>query len=244
MLLMQVKTRAYEAGLPGVRIAELIGAACAQNAKAYWSWWGPLGKPMIRGIEAWEDMQRGYLQSLSGAPRVVKSTEEAERSFTKLEAAVEAPVAFDESEHPKDAEGQFSKVAEAQEDLAIEDYDSLNVKQAAQRLEELGDAEIEQIRHYEGANKNRSTLLSRVDERLEASINSGHPRGAEGQFAEVPSIEDYDSLNVQEVREQLGGMNVEEIKELRAYEAEHKNRQTLLAHVDAVIDAAFDASSN
>ena len=38
--------------------------------------------------------------------------------------------------------------AGAQEDLAIEDYDSLNVKQAAQRLEELGDAEVEQIRYY------------------------------------------------------------------------------------------------
>lgn len=168
MLLMQVKTRAYEAGLPGVRIAELIGAACAQNAKAYWSWWGPLGKPMIRGIEAWEDMQRGYLQSLSGAPRVAKSTEEAERSFTKVEAAVEEASAWDESEHRDESE---------------------------------------------------------------------HPRGTEGQFAEVPSIEDYDSLNVQEVRDQLGEMNVEEIKELRAYEAEHKNRQSLLDPVDAMIDA-------
>jgi hypothetical protein len=57
---------------------------------------------MIRSIEAWEDMQRGYLQPLSGAPRVVKSTEEAERSVTK----VEAPVAFVESEHSRDAEGE------------------------------------------------------------------------------------------------------------------------------------------
>jgi hypothetical protein len=58
-----------------------------------------------------------------------------------------------------------------EEDLAIEDYDSLNVKQAAQRLEELGDTEVEQIRHYEEAHKNRSSLLSQVDERLAASIN-------------------------------------------------------------------------
>jgi hypothetical protein len=159
MLLMQLKPRAYEAGLPGLRISEFIVAACAQNAKAYWSWWGPLGKPMIRSIEAWEDMQRGYLQPLNGAPRVVKSTEEAERSVTKAEA----PVAWDESEHPRDAEGQF---------------------------------------------------------------------------AEVPPIEDYDSLNVQEVRDQLGQMNIEEIKELGAYEAEHKNRQSLLDRVEAKIGAS------
>ena len=61
--------------------------------------------------------------------------------------------------------------AHAQEDLAIEDYDSLNVKQATQRLDELGDAEVEQIRRYEEANKNRSTLLRHVDERLETSSN-------------------------------------------------------------------------
>jgi hypothetical protein len=181
MLLMQLKPRAYEAGLPGLRISEFIVAACAQNAKAYWSWWGPLGKPMIRSIEAWEDMQRGYLQPLNGAPRVVKSTEEAERSVTKAEA----PVAFDESEHPRNAEGQFAGVEEA----------------------------------------------SAWDE-------SEHPRDAEGQFAEVPPIEDYDSLNVQEVRDQLGQMNIEEIKELGAYEAEHKNRQSLLDRVEAKIGAS------
>ena len=50
-------------------------------------------------------------------------------------------------------------------------------------------------------------------------------------------MEDYDSLNVQKVRDQLGEMNVEEIKELRAYEAEHKNRQSLLDPVDAKIGA-------
>ena len=181
--------------------------------------------------------ERGHLQPLSGTLRVVKGTEEAERSVTKVEAAAKAPVAFDESEHPRDADGQVAKVAESQEDLAVENYDSLNVKQTAQRLEELGDAEVEQIRHYEEANKNCSTLLSRVDERLEASINSEHPRGTEGQFVEAPPLKDYDSLNVLEVRDQLGEMNVEEVKELRTYEAEHKNRQSLLDPVDAMIGA-------
>jgi hypothetical protein len=43
--------------------------------------------------------------------------------------------------------------------------------------------------------------------------------------------------NLQKVRDQLGEMNIEEIKELRAYEAEHKNRQSLLDRVEAKIDA-------
>jgi len=52
------------------------------------------------------------------------------------------------------------------EELPIEDYDSLNIKQISERLEGLSDEEVEQLRRYEAANKNRSTLLRRLDERL------------------------------------------------------------------------------
>ena len=53
--------------------------------------------------------------------------------------------------------------------MPIEDYDSLGVKKISERLAELSDEEIEQLRRYETANKNRSTLLVRFDERLGAS---------------------------------------------------------------------------
>jgi uncharacterized protein (TIGR02271 family) len=53
--------------------------------------------------------------------------------------------------------------------LPIEDYDSLGVKKVSERLQELSDEEVEQLRRYETANKNRSTLLARFDERLGAS---------------------------------------------------------------------------
>src|SRR5918995_2097887 len=53
--------------------------------------------------------------------------------------------------------------------LPIEDYDSLGVKKISERLEELSDEEVAQLRRYETANKNRSTLLARFDERLGAS---------------------------------------------------------------------------
>jgi hypothetical protein len=53
--------------------------------------------------------------------------------------------------------------------LPIEDYDSLGVKKISERLEELSDEEVAQLRGYETANKNRSTLLVRFDERLGAS---------------------------------------------------------------------------
>src|SRR5215204_4020970 len=71
-----------------------------------------------------------------------------------------------EEEEPQ-AESTAPKQSRAgDEELPIEDYDSLNVKQISERLEELSDEEVEQLRRYEAANKNRSTLLRRLDERL------------------------------------------------------------------------------
>jgi hypothetical protein len=36
----------------------------AQNAKAYWRMWGPLGEPMVRVVDAWVEQQRSYLRWL------------------------------------------------------------------------------------------------------------------------------------------------------------------------------------
>jgi hypothetical protein len=36
----------------------------AQNAKAYWGMWGPLGEPMVRVVDAWVEQQRSYLRWL------------------------------------------------------------------------------------------------------------------------------------------------------------------------------------
>jgi hypothetical protein len=36
----------------------------AEQAKMFWRMWGPAGDPMVRGIEAWAEMQRAYLQWL------------------------------------------------------------------------------------------------------------------------------------------------------------------------------------
>jgi hypothetical protein len=46
-------------------LAEDVLDAFAYSAKRYWWWtWGPLSAPMIRGIDAWADLQRQYLESL------------------------------------------------------------------------------------------------------------------------------------------------------------------------------------
>jgi hypothetical protein len=53
----------------------------------------------------------------------------------------------------------------------LEDYDSLNVEQISNRLEGLSVEELEQLRRYEAANKDRSTLRRRIDD-LIASRNT------------------------------------------------------------------------
>jgi hypothetical protein len=65
--------------------------------------------------------------------------------------------------------GKRVESQEADGGLPIENYDSLGVKKIRERLEELSDEKVEQIRRYETVNKNRSTLLVCFDERLGAS---------------------------------------------------------------------------
>ena len=65
---------------------------------------------------------------------------------------------------PEEVGSQAGGVA----DLPIGDYDSLNVRQATARLEGLSVEELRQVRDYEARNKNRSTLLEKLDEEIEA----------------------------------------------------------------------------
>ncbi len=37
----------------------------AQSAKIYWRMWGPLGDPMVRGVDTWAELQRECLQWVS-----------------------------------------------------------------------------------------------------------------------------------------------------------------------------------
>ena len=50
--------------LQGLDSYELMVETFAQDAKRYWRLWGPLGEPMARGVDAWAEIQRGYIQWL------------------------------------------------------------------------------------------------------------------------------------------------------------------------------------
>jgi hypothetical protein len=50
--------------LQGLEVYEQRVDTFAEQAKLYWRMWGPQGEPVIRGIDAWAEMQRAYVQWL------------------------------------------------------------------------------------------------------------------------------------------------------------------------------------
>jgi hypothetical protein len=75
-------------------------------------------------------------------------------------------------------------------------------------------------------------------EEAERSAGAGPGGGPEGrQAVEEPPLEDYDSLNVDQISERLDKLSDEEIKRLRAYEVRNKNRRTLMNRLRQRIEA-------
>jgi hypothetical protein len=50
----------------------------------------------------------------------------------------------------------------------IANYDELNVREIAERIDDLTAAEIREVREYEKRNKNRETLIEQLDRKLKA----------------------------------------------------------------------------
>ncbi len=75
---------------------------------------------------------------------------------------------MEETERSAERSVEVSPEGRADDGLPLEDYDSLNVREVSERLDELSVEEIRQLRDYEARNKNRRTLLERLDNRIEA----------------------------------------------------------------------------
>ncbi len=50
--------------LQGLEVYEQMVDTFAEQTKAYWRMWGPVGDPLVRGIDARAEMQRAYVQWL------------------------------------------------------------------------------------------------------------------------------------------------------------------------------------
>jgi hypothetical protein len=84
----------------------------------------------------------------------------------------------------REEESQGGKFAAAVEEgrshaqgLPIEEYDSLTVSQVTQRLRELSLEEVEQLRDYEVENRNRRSIMQRLETRIRAARKNLKKRG-------------------------------------------------------------------
>ena len=59
--------------------------------------------------------------------------------------------------------------------------------------------------------------------------------GGGGAGGEGPPMEDYDSLNVEQISKRLEGLSVEELERVRRYEAANKDRSTLHRRIENLI---------
>src|SRR5215210_1276372 len=119
-----------------------------------------------------EEAQRQTQKAEERAIEGEKRTEEAERQVEQAQRRAEQAEKNTEKAQRRAEEAErSSSEAESQgeDDLPLADYDSLNIRQISERLDELSVEEIIRLRDYEVRNKDRSTLVTRLNLRIEAS---------------------------------------------------------------------------
>ena len=215
--------------LRGLDGYERMVATFAQNAKAYWGAWGPLGEPMVRGVEAWAETQRAYIQWLRQTPgaRDYLAPSEVSR-YQEGDSAAEGRSAGEEAQEI--AEKARRVASEAQREAARETEGSADeVRRSSE--EKVRSAIRESVRRSEEA-------VGREGPRAESA-----PEETRADAEGLP-LEDYDSLSVNRVIQRLGGLSVEEIERLRDYEAENKGRRSLIERFERRIRAAREDKSS
>jgi hypothetical protein len=212
--------------LQGLGFAESMVNTFEQSAKSYWRMWGPLGEPMVRTVDAWGNMQRGYLQWLREASatggggatqriateanrNVVPSAREIESSFAQM--VREAQSSAREAQRIA-REAERDATAEAEEKDSSEEISSV-VRESVRRSEE-----------------------GSWDEEPQDGTTAA-PEGSR-KDAEGPPIEGYDSLNVSQVTQKLLEWSVEEVEQLRDYEAQNRNRPSVMQRFERRLNAA------
>ena len=149
-------------------------------------------------------------------------------------------------------------------DFPIADYDTLRAPELLRRVDDLTDvASLEEVREAEAAGKNRVSILSRIDARLETLREPGwdideaawegdepaaaaddldagddFDAGAGGDFP----IDNYDSLRVGQILPQLRDLDDAQLADVRDYEAAGKARSGILDRIDSLSSGGAPAA--
>ena len=109
-------------------------------------------------------------------------------------------------------------VPKSASELPIASYNSLTASEILTELRGLTQTQLAKVYKFEKANEGRATILEAIDSRL----------------TPLP-IATYDSLTVDEIAGRLEGLSESDLKTLRRYEAETKNRSTVLDKIDTLL---------
>ncbi|MBV8891323.1 MAG: hypothetical protein JO266_05000 [Acidobacteria bacterium] len=112
-----------------------------------------------------EESESSTREAESSRSEAIRRAEEAESRAQEAERRAE-----EAQRRAEEVEGGRSEVeSQGDENLPLADYDSLNVGEISERLNELSVEETRRLRDYETQNKNRSTLVRRLNSRIEAA---------------------------------------------------------------------------
>jgi HPt (histidine-containing phosphotransfer) domain-containing protein len=210
--------------LQGLGFAESMVNTFEQSAKFYWKMWGPLGEPMVRTVDAWADMQRSYLQRLREAS-VAGGRDAAQRIAREVESSAREATASSFAQMAREAE---SSAREAQR-IAREAERNATTEAEEGPSEEISSVVRESVR--------RSEEETRDEEPQDATTTDLEENRAD---AKGPPIEGYDSLNVSQVTQKLLEWSVEEVEQLRDYEAQNRNRSSVMQRFERRLNASHE----
>lgn len=158
-----------------------------------------LTKLSDRAVDLYDEMaQRGQRAIRGQATEVRRQADRAAQEAERIPGV-------------RQAEGEVSGALSTEADLPIADYDSLTVTQVNDRLPQLSQRELGVVDGYERRRRARSTVLERID-----ALRGQEPWPG------------YDEMTVAEILPRLRQVDDAERRNVADYEAQHKNRATVL----------------
>jgi hypothetical protein len=103
-------------------------------------------------------------------------------------------------------------------ELPITGYASLTVNEITSRLKGLTQTDLARVYKFERANEGRTSLLNAIESR----------------FVDLP-IPTYDGLTAEEIVDRLDKLEAAELRTIRRYESETKDRSTILDKIDTLL---------
>jgi hypothetical protein len=159
----RVVSELAERGRSDVGNAKAIGSLAIAKARA------EAGDLTVNATERMGEMLVAVARA-AGAPLAGAGEPTAPHADPSSTDHVDAPDAGAESDVSTRPAPSLRIVGDAPDagELPIPDYDNLSASQVVPRLDDLGEAELDQVRAYEQAHRGRMTILSRIAQ-LQAS---------------------------------------------------------------------------